>query len=405
MTDWRVENKNLRRKRLVWVSFLILDTFLHKTSRIEILRHLAKRGYTVYLIAVRSRRKYELGNSNIHIISIPLRYVPAISPIIFVGMLLIFLPCYIIYLNPDFIVTEPDISIFGFIWASLLSPFRGFKLALDIRSTPVETVGLRGYLNTFVFNISVFFAKGFFDGMTIITIPMRKEICDKFDIDSRFVGVWTSGVSLTLFNPKKYDEEAMKLRRKIGLTDKFIVFYHGNFGVERRTTEFIKSMEILRSKYPDLVFFLLGSGPALPEMKNIIQKGRIQDRVIIHNPVDYTDVPKYVAMCDIGIVPLPDLPDWRHQCPLKLLEYLSMEKAAIVTDIPAHREVIGNSKCGVYVSSANAKEIARAIAYAYNNKEKMKRFGSYGRAIIRRKYTWNKAAEDFDNYLSALKSG
>ena len=390
---------------MIWISYLYLDIFLHKTSRIEILEHLAKRGYNVYLIAVRSRRKYEPRNLNLHIISIPLRCVPAISRIVFVAILLFFLPYYITSLNPDFIVTDPDISIFGFIWAPLLSRIRRFKVVLDIRSTPVETVGLIGYLQTFFFNVSVFFAKGFFDGMTIITPSMKKEICDKFQIDPRFVGVWTSGVSPTLFNPKKYDKEATKLRRKNGLTGKFIVFHHGNFGLKRGIIECIKSIEILKSKYPDLVLFLLGSGAALPEIEKIIQRKGIQDRVIIHSPVDYVEVPKYVAMCDIGIVPLPDSPEWRHQCPLKLLEYLSMEKAVIVTDIPAHQEVIPKSKCGIYVSSATPIEIARAIAYAYNNKGRLKEFGSNGRAIISRKYTWNKVAEDFDNYLSALKSG
>jgi hypothetical protein len=40
-----------------------------------------------------------------------------------------------------------------------------------------------------------------------------------------------------------------------------------------------------------------------------------------------------------------------------------MEKAVILTDIPAHRAVIGEAKCGVYISSVNPMEIAKAIEY------------------------------------------
>jgi len=399
------KNTNVSGKKIVWVSFLILDLWLHKTSRIEIMEHLAKRGYTVHLIAVRSRKECKLRNSSIHVVSIPLRYIPIFSPILFVGVLLVFLPYYIISLRPDFIVTEPNISIFGLMWVPLLSRFRRFKVVLDIRSTPVETVGLRGCLQTFCFDASIFIAEKLFDGITIITTLMRKEICNKFRIDSKIVGVWTSGVSPTLFDPEKIDKEGIELRKKFGLTGKFVIFHHGNFGFKRGIIETIESFKILKNSYHDLVLFLLGTGPALPEMEKVIEEDGIQDRVLIHSPVDYADVPKYVAMCDIGIVPLPDLPDWRHQCPLKLLEYLSMKKVVVITDIPAHREVVGKSKCGIYISTVDAMEIARAITYAYKNKERLKQTGSCGRAIVNRKYSWKKVAEAFDNYLTRLKSG
>ena len=393
---------SLQNKKLVWVSYLFLDLFLHKTSRIEILEHLASRGYTVYLIAVQSRRKFELRESKVHIISIPLRYVPIFSPLLFVGILLFLLPYYIISLNPDFIVIEPGISVLGLVWAPIVSFFRRIKVVLDIRSTPVETIGVHGRLETFFFKVSVFSAKLFFDGITTITVLMKKEICEKFDIDPEFVGVWTSGVSQELFNPMKYVEETTSLKRGLGLDGKFIVFYHGNFGVKRGILQCVKSVSIVGNKCNDLVLFLLGSGPTLNEIKKAILTDCIQDKVFIHNPVNYKEVPRYISMCDVGIVPLPNLADWRHQCPLKLLELLSMEKAVILTDIPAHREVIGNSKCGIYISSADPLEIAEAIAYAYKNRNDLRDLGRYGKEIINRRYTWNKVAEDFDNYLSAL---
>lgn len=392
----------IQRKKIVWVSFLILDTFLHKTSRIEILRHLSKRGYVVYLIAVQSKKKFELKNPDINVISIPLRYVPAVSPLLFSGILLFLLPYYIISLKPDYIVTGPGMPVLSFVWARIFYRFRRLKFVLDIRSTPVEATGLQGFLNTFWFNVSVFAGKKFFDGITIITSLMKKEVCDKFRIDPRNVGIWTSGVSLALFDPDKFEDEGMELRRKFCMNDKFVVFYHGNFGPKRGITECIEGIKILNGNN-DSVLFLLGTGPALSEMERMIQMFGIQDKVIIHRPVDYEDVPKYIAMCDVGIVTLPDLPDWRHQCPLKLLEYLSMKKAVIITDIPAHREVVGKNKCGIYIPSVDAKGIAEAITYAHNNRDKLREFGEIGRAIINEKYSWKKVAGDFDHYLTSLE--
>ena len=66
--------------------------------------------------------------------------------------------------------------------------------------------------------------------------------------------------------------------------------------------------------------------------------------------VDYEDVPKYISMSDVAIIPLPDMHYWRSQSPLKLLEYLAMTKTVIISDIPAHRAVIGDA-CGIYSPS------------------------------------------------------
>jgi len=387
-------------KKIAWVSFLILDIHLHKESRIQILRFLAKRGHEVSLLAVYSKKRFRPETADVHVISVPLKYLPLISNVVFVLSLLFFFPFFVLHLRPDFVVTEPrDGTVFGlmstFLFPSSVRP----KIVLDIRSTPVEAVGLRGYMTTLCFNTSIRIAKRLFDGITIITPLMKKEICEKFHINSEFVGVWTSGVSTTFFKPEKYVQKGIELRKRIGLDDKFVILYHGSLSFHRGLIESINSIELLKGKFQNVVLFLLGSGPALPSIKKLIQEKKLQDKVIIHAPVNHTDVPKYIALCDVGIVPLPDLPDWRHQCPLNLLEYLAMSKVVIATNIPANRQVIGKSRCGIYISSADPVEIAETIMYAYDNKDELEEWGSYGRIIVKEKYSWKKVAKDFENYL------
>ena len=391
-----------RKKRIVWVSFLIFDILFHKTSRLEMLKRLSRRGYDAKILGLVSKRKLKVKNSEIELKSFPLRYVPVLSPLLFAFFLFLFLPLYLIKCDFDFVVTEPGVSILGFSWIPFLSRFRRFHIVLDVRSTPVETTGVSGFLENFFFKFSINFARRFFDGMTIITDAMKKEICEQFSIEPNSVGVWTSGVSLELFNPEKNLAWRNEIRRKLGLTEKFVVFYHGNFGVRRGLVDCVKSMERLK-EFPNIVLFLLGSGKSLPVIYETIKKGNLEDQVIIHNPVDYADVPKYISMCDVAIVPLPALPDWKNQCPLKLLEYLSMGKCVLLTDIPAHREVVGESKCGIYLHSSDETAIAEGIKYAYGHKAMLEEFGSAGREIVKESYNWDKVAADFDAYLRNIK--
>jgi glycosyltransferase involved in cell wall biosynthesis len=397
----RNNQKSYNERKILWISFLILDAYLHKTSQLEILRNLAKRGHDTNLIAVRSKNVFQIGDPQVRVISIPLRYIPIISPVMFAVVLLFFLPFYIIVSKPDYIITEPDVSIFGFGSALPFAKLKGIKLVLDVRSTPVETFGFRGYLQTLCFTASVFIARKFFNGMTIVTTLMKEEVCKKFNIDPKFVGVWSNGVS-TLFDPNSYVSEGEQLRRKLGLSKKFIILYHGAFSANRGLTETMEAMRIVKRAYSNVVFFLLGTGPIANSLKDLIRMEGLQDNVVIHSSVEYADVPKYIAMSDVGIVPLPNHPFWRFQCPLKLLEYLAMKKVVIATDIPAHRSVIGREKCCVYISSIEPAEIAKAMAYTYENREKLAEWGASGRTIIDEKYRWEKVAEGLENYLLSM---
>jgi len=276
------------------------------------------------------------------------------------------------------------------------------KVILDVRTIPVETVGFSGFLQCFWFTVSLLVAKKLFNGITVITHLMKFDLCKRYGINPLNVGVWTSGVSESLFKPLENDSEIQEMREKYGLKDKFIIFYHGVFTPSRGLKESVESLEILRnSGYSNVVLFLLGKGSALPLLEEIILQHNLTDNVIIHGQVEHENVPKFIQMADACIVPLPDNPYWRSQSPLKLLEYMSMEKTIILTNIPAHKSVIGDCECGVYLSAVTPAEIANKVKYILENKDKLIEWGKSGRKIVYKNYTWEKVANDLITFFSS----
>ena len=239
-------------------------------------------------------------------------------------------------------------------------------------------------------------------GITIITHFMQKEVTERYGLDLEKVGIWSSGVSLAKFNPESFNLEKVNLRKQLGLTGKFIILYHGVFSSNRGLIETIEAMSLINKKNTNIIFLLLGTGPFEQKLKTIIKEKKLQGTVIFHDPVDSAMVPKYIAMCDVGIVPLPDHPYWRSQSPLKLLEYLAMKKVVILTSISAHRLVIGKQLCGLYISEFNPIKIAESILYAFVNREKIEEWGKCGRKIVEKDYTWEKIATNFENYLFSI---
>jgi len=405
-TEKNVESSSPRKVRIFWLSGLVFgrDTV---TSRTEIVRALSQLDAEVYLFGI-SSRGHQPEESDNHFVLFPMKFVPMITEILYSLALFALMPFYVVMKNPDYVITGPDIStIIGFA-LKLLFPRARFKVVLDIRSTPLKCqLASDSKTGTSVqerlrllFSLSLGLAKKKFDGITIVTELMKKEVCDRFDINPDFVGVWTGAVSASIFNPGNFDEKEIK--KSLGLGDKFVVFYHGKVRVQGLVETF-KALRLLKGKHQDLVLYLLGE-PTFPMFWNdLIQELNIQNSVIFHGNVRYEDVPKYIAMSDLPIVPLPDNPNWRNQCPLKLLEYLAMEKAVVLTDIPANREIVGKCECGIYISSVEPEEIAHAITDAYRNRDKLGKLGTAGRAIVEDKYTWEKVAKRLLDYLSRLQ--
>lgn len=407
------KSTSLQQRRIVWARNMLLDIDLFAKAEIEILHHLTDLGYEIFFISGHSKQTYKFKNSKIHLFSIPAgkNSIPLKLHFIFAVVQFFSFPIYLLKVKPNFVIIDWD-SLFGLMPMLPFYRLLGIKVVLDIRSTPTpienlyQKVGLRQYLQNLAFSVSVCIAKKKLDGMTIITDLMKKEICNEFNIDPNWVGVWSSGVSAELFRYEECVHDGIELRERLGLTNRFIICYHGGFSQSRGLMDAINAMLVVRDRYPDAVLFLLGTGSiqTVDDMRKAIQNNGLQDRVILHDAVDHAEVPKYIAMCDVGIVPLPDLPQWRHQCPLKLLEYLAMKKAVILTDIPCHREIVGNNKCGIYFSSTSPAEIARSIAFAYDNKEKLKEWGAEGRVIVKNKYTWERIAKNLKDYLRWIEN-
>lgn len=400
-------NRNLNPrsgKKICWLSFLILDESLHKTSQIEIMKELSERGYKTCLFGIYSKEKFEFKSKNLDLISVPMRYVTLITAVLYTLMLSMYLPFYFAFSKTDYVIVEPQNPVhLSLLPIRLFPKSRRPKVVYDIRSTPVDT----SWVFTFIFNVGVSVGKKLSDGMTIITPMMRKEVCNRFRLNPATIGIWPSGVSTTVFNPENYDREA--LRNASGLNGKFVVCYHGSMGgssyeysVARGIVDSIKSIGLLKNKYSDVVLYLLGDSRSFQMLKKVIVAYGVQDRVILHDKVPYEEVAKYISMCDVGLVPIPNLAIWRNQCPLKLIEYASMGKVIIATDIPAHRYVLGTCKSVVFISSSLSEEIAKAISTIHDDFEAFASSGAQERAEITENYSWRQIAADFEKYLLGL---
>lgn len=241
----------------------------------------------------------------------------------------------------------------------LCSPSRALLLRID--TVPVETVGLLASLQwSFFHTLSTKLAATLFDKILCISPMMCELYLRQFGIPEEKMGVWPSAVNTDLFVPVSISK-ANRLRKELGISTKCVVLYHGLLSRARGIMQMVEAFGILKQKGVDATLVLLGDGPAREEIRRYVQANHLDDVVLVCGPVDYAQVPDYIGACDAGIVALPDNPWWRYQCPTKVLECLAMNKPLIVSDIPAHRWIIGSAPVALYLKGTGSQEIARGI--------------------------------------------
>ncbi|TKJ41547.1 hypothetical protein CEE37_03000 [candidate division LCP-89 bacterium B3_LCP] len=267
------------------------------------------------------------------------------------------------------------------------------KLVHDVRTVPVREDSGKAYR---AYSGSLKYAQRHFDGLTTITNPLRDEICAEFGFPESKIGVWTSGVNVDHFKP----QNASGLRKELGLEGKFVVFYHGAVNENRGVIELAGAAEHLRD-LPDLRIIIVGRGNRWSELETVIKQKSLE-QVILKPGVPYAEIPRWVAMADLCAVPLPDHPWWRVSSPLKLMEYLAMEKPVLLTEMPAHRAVIPDDKDAFYVPSANPEMFAVGIRRAISQKERFKEMGETGRHKAKSILTWEMQAKFLHDYFDKV---
>jgi glycosyltransferase involved in cell wall biosynthesis len=235
-------------------------------------------------------------------------------------------------------------------------------LFLRVTTNPQETGGyLKTMMTFFIDALSVKIAAVFFDRMFFISPMMAQMYAERFCIRRDKIGIWPPAVDSAFFL-KRSASRVTRLRGKLGKSDELLVLYHGYLSKARNLLETASAFKILKGmSIPKAKLLLLGDGPLKQELCEYVRVNHLAGSVQLLEPVEYAEVPDYIAACDVGIVPLPDHIWFRYQCPIKLLEYLAISKAVIVSNIPANRWVVDNFPVGSYLEGTSPLEIAQGI--------------------------------------------
>jgi len=308
----------------------------------------------------------------------------------------------------SFIHFKPDLVILDVytVWFSLPLLFKRRCLIIVDNRTPFhnltsEKKTMRDILMLQYTKLVYAYTRLFLDGMTVITEYYKNCVCEEYGFDRNCIGVWGSGVNTTKFKPVEWPIIREQFRGH------FVLFQHGEISYNRGVFEVLRAINLTKKK--DIILVLMGDSVksnAMNDIRALAKELGLTEQLIILPPVQHNEVPRYIAQADCAVMTYPNIKYWNNNNPIKLLEYLSMGKVVMCTDMWTFRDIIQSNSCGVFVKNNSPQEIAEAISYCYENRDRLVAMGKSGIGIIEKAFTWKHQAEnilEFANYIRAVK--
>ena len=364
------------------------DETPHKTSRLELSEALRRRGHEVTLVMARNFR--EKKDPNKGILYFPTFHCSVLS-VLFFGLLISFyFPFKIRKKKKDIIMVDMISLWLPFV---LTSKLFHVPLILDIRTLPIDKE------RSLLFDIALYISKYTINEFTTITPELKEILKQKYKLQDKKIGVWSSGASIKNFTKPSVIKDSIKI---INDPKSFVLMYHGSYSSTRGIENLIKSIKELKNDLrKSIELIIIGFSQDIErKLTRLCEEIGVKEQVKFIPQVKYEEIASYISMSNVGIYPLPPENEWwQVSSPLKTLEYLAMGKPVIVTNIPFHKRVFEKGECGVLLDTNSPKALANAITYLYENKDKLDIMGKNGREIVENYYTWDIKASEVEEFL------
>lgn len=208
------------------------------------------------------------------------------------------------------------------------------------------------------------------------------------------IEVIANGVDPLRFRP----DDDVAAKQALGLDGRIVLGFVG-FVREWHQADWALDFMAGSDAPPNCHFLLVGDGPSRPAIEAAARARRLLDRVTITGIVPRVAVSAHIAAFDIALQPQVVA----YASPLKLFEYMALERAIVAPDAANIREVLTNDLDALLFQQGNGAAFIAALARLAGDGELRRRLGrSARRTIETRNLTWDDNARRIVTMIRAL---
>ena len=193
-------------------------------------------------------------------------------------------------------------------------------------------------------------------------------------------------------------EERLRLRADSGISAQApVVVYVGRLAPEKELASLLEAFALVRRKQSDAQLIVVGDGPERAALQAESQRLGLSEAVRFTGRQPMDRVREFLKMADIFA-----LVSRLEGFPCSLIEAMSTGLAAIVSRIPANKQLIDDGVHGLSGGVRNASELAEALLRLIDNPEQRQQMGQAGRQRIIDHYSTVKIAERYEELFALV---
>lgn len=225
---------------------------------------------------------------------------------------------------------------------------------------------------------------------TVVSEAMRRDVLKQLKKPAR-IEVVPMGVDLKQrFTPGR-------IRRR----EKQLLFA-GRLVAKKGVEYLLQAMPRIRQAHPDAALLIVGHGPDKHRLENLTRELQLDACVEFRGGVPNDRLPRYYQTAAIVIFPsVVDAQGDREGFGLVLVEALGCGCAAVISDLPAMRDIVTHGRTGIIVPQKNPDAIAAQVIALLNQPQRARELGQAGRQYVLERFDWDRIAQRYaDLFIS-----
>jgi glycosyltransferase involved in cell wall biosynthesis len=182
-------------------------------------------------------------------------------------------------------------------------------------------------------------------------------------------------------------QDGAPLRRELGLERARVIVFLGTPRPHKGLEDLIGALGLLQQ--PDIKLLIVGAGSDPSYERRLVELGGEQVRLVPQIPI--LDVPRYLSVADLVVIPQRRAEQAHGQIPAKLFDAMAMARPIIATtmsDLPAILD-----GCGLLVEPEDGRALADRIDWVFTHQAEAREMGRRARTKCIAEYSLDVMAE------------
>lgn len=225
--------------------------------------------------------------------------------------------------------------------------------------------------------------------ISAISLEMKEALIEA-GIKPEKIYLNPNGADTHIFTPGQ--EAAKGIREKSGIDEYKVIGYAGTFDHYHGIDTLVETVKYITAQYEKSAFLLVGDGLLQKSVKESLAEITGRERIIFTGKIPFSMMPAYLEACDILMYNGGRGRENFHFSPIKLFEYMAMEKPVISYNTGQMSRVIENGVDGLLVDPSSIENYKRGMEYLIKNPQLWDGMGKEARKKVEESFTWKRNA-------------